>query len=62
MESLEASWPASSSSESKGPQESTIISTTAESEKIDVGNRKGADILLHIHEQLDLERLQKVIR
>lgn len=60
MESLEVSWPVSSSSESEAAQESDGANN-AEGEDIDVGNRKGADILLNIHDHLDLDRLQKVL-
>lgn len=54
--SMEGSSLASSSSESDKQEEVNIV----ESEDIDVGPRKGTDVLQIIHDQLDLERLQQV--
>lgn len=49
----------SSSNGSEAAQKSDCTNN-AGGEGIDVGNRKGADILLKIHDHLDLDRLQKV--
>lgn len=54
MESLEGSNDDSSSSEKEG---SSVLS--AECNDIEY-NHKGAGILLNIHDQLDLDKLQKV--
>lgn len=59
MESVEGSVEDSSSSsesETDGDQD------TENCEDIDVDDRKGADVLLNIHDQLDLDKLQKVGR
>lgn len=54
MESLEASHDDSSSSEKEG---SSVLS--AENNDIEY-THKGTDVLLNIHDQLDLDKLQKV--
>ena len=58
VESVEGSVEESSSSsesDTDGDQD------TENCEDIEVDDRKGADVLLNIHDQLDLEKLQQVV-
>lgn len=58
-ESVDASWhDESSSSESEAEEEEYV----PECEDIEVITRKGEDVLLNIHDQLDLAKLQQVLK
>lgn len=58
-ESVDASWHSESSSSDESETEGEEHVT--ECEDIEVITRKGEDVLLNIHDQLDLAKLQQVV-